>query len=243
MTKTILYKTKFGKVYRLNDLGKTLIDENWKCKTIDELATIIDISEVSVKNYMRKKGYVKRFTGRKYEDFKDKVVETLRPYEGKLQFEEMRKVLKNKHNIKLTKDQLVSIVKDSKLESIYGKGYIRVFVDGDKNNLDLDNIILLTKAEHKALSRFVSIKSTHGELLLAAIELAKLRVAKMNVKEVYTATNQKTGQVIKANSHTKISRKLTKRSSQYKDCKTIGENGERYIRDWVVTREVMTQSR
>lgn len=243
MTKTTLYKTKHGKTYRLNELGKEFIDNNWEHKTLDELATIVGLSKTSVKNYMTKKGYIKRLTGQRYESFKDKVIEILNAYEGKLQFEEMRKVLNNKHNIKLTKDQLLSIVKDSKIESIYGKGYIRVFVDGDKNNLDLDNIILLTKAEHKALSRFVPIKSTHGELLLAAIELAKLRVEKMNVKEVYTAINQKTGQVIKADSHTKISRKLTRRDSQYKDCKSIGENGERYIRDWVVTREVMTQSR
>ncbi|MCW6702106.1 hypothetical protein NH288_08395 [Anaerococcus sp. NML200537] len=242
MTKTTLYKTKHGKTYRLNELGKEFIDNNWEHKTLDELATIIGISKVSIKNYMRRKGYVKRLTGQRYKGFKDKVVEILRPYENKLQYEEMRKLLNDKHNIKLTKDQLLLIVKDSKIESIYGKGYIRVFVDGDKNNLDLDNIILLTKAEHKALSRFVSIKSTHGELLLAAIELAKLRVAKMDVKEVYIATNQKTGQVIKADSHTKISKKLTKRNGQYKDCRSIGENGERYIREWVVTRKVTSQS-
>ena len=31
---------------------------------------------------------------------------------------------------------------------------------------------------------------------------------------------------------------ITRRAAQYKDCKKIGENGERYIRDWVVTREI-----
>lgn len=239
MTKTTLYKTKCGKVYRLNDLGKEYIDNNWKHKTIYKMAKNIGLSEVSVKNYMRKKGYVKRLTGLRYENFKGKVVEILRTYEGKLQYEEMRKVLDGKYKIELTKDQVFSIAKDAGIGSIYGKGYIRVFVDGDKNNFDLDNIILLTKAEHKALSKIVEIKLTSGQLLLAAIELAKLRVAQINVKEIYIATNLKTGQVIKADSHTKISRELTKRNSQYKDCKKIGKNGERYIRDWVVTREVV----
>lgn len=242
MTKTTLYKTKCGKVYRLNDLGKTFIDDNWKYKTIDELATIIGLSEISVKNYMRKKGYVKRLTGLRYEDFKDKVIEILRPYEGKLQYEEMRKILDDKYKIELTKDQMFSIAKDTGIESIYGKGYIRVFIDGNKNNLDPENIVLLTKAEHKALSRIAEIKSTSGQLLLASIELAKLRVAQNNIKEIYAATNLKTGQVIKADSHTKISNRLTKRNGQYKDCKTIGENGERYIRDWVVTRHIISDN-
>lgn len=238
MIKMTLYKTKSGKLYRLNDLGKKYIDDNWKYKTIDELSKNIGLSKVSVKNYMNKKGYVKRLTGKEYDDFKREVINVLKKYEGKLQFEEMRKILNENYNIKLSKDQLLNICKNSAIESIYGKGYVRVFIDADKDNLDPNNIILLSKKEHKALSKIIPIKSTCGELLLASIELAKLRVAKMNVKEVYIATNKKTGQVIKANSHTKISRKLTRRDGQYKDCKKIGKNGERYIRDWVVTREV-----
>lgn len=133
---------------------------------------------------------------------------------------------------------MILIVRDSEIKSNIGLGYIRVFVDGDKENLSPENIILLTKKEFKYLCRIAPIETLKNEILLSAIELARLRILTNSTKEVYTATNLKTGEVIKENNKTKISMRLTSRKGQYNDCKKIGENGERYIRDWKVERRI-----
>lgn len=238
MTTTTLYKSKHGKLFRLNDKGKEFIDENWEILTLSEMAKIIGISRTSIKNYMRKKGYSKRLVGDSYNDFKERILEILKPYSGYLQYEEMRILLKDKHNISITKDQLLLIVKNSDIETSYSKGYIRVFIDGNKNNFNPNNIIMLTKKEHKYLRRIANVSTLRGEELLATIELVKLNIAINGIDDIYIAKNKKTGEVIKSEYHTEISKKITNRFGQYKDCKSIGENGERYIRDWVITREI-----
>lgn len=239
MTVTTLYKDKYGKTYRLNDLGKKYIDENWENKPINEIAKVIGLSDTSIKYYMKKKGYFKRLVGKDYKEFQDKVVSLLKPYNGKLQYIEMMKVLSEKHNINLTRDQLYQIVKDTELETPYGDGNIRVFIDGDKNNLEPNNIVVLSTKEHKYLLKMVDLNETTGDTLLAAIQLARFKVAKNSVKELYTATNIKTGEVIKSNYKTVISEKITNRRGQYDDCKKIGKNGERYMRDWIVERKII----
>lgn len=233
-----LYKTKVGRYYKLNDAGKQFIKENYYSMTTDELSEIIGFSKPIIKRYANSIGYEKRKVGKEYKEFKDKVLEILRPYSGYLQYEEMRNILRDKHNIDLTKDQMILLVKNSDIESSYCKGFIKVFIDGDKSNLELSNIILLTKQEYKYLSKIADISTLKGETLLAALELARFRIARNSIDEVYVARNKKIGAVLTSNCHTRISLKLTKRNNQYRDCKTIGENGERYIRDWVVTREI-----
>lgn len=238
MTETILYKRKVGKTYRLAKEGKKFIDQNWEDLTISEMSNVIGLSTTSIKHYMRKQDYSKRVTGENYKVFREEVLSLLKPYSGYLIYEEMRKVLKDKHNIQLTRDQLYKLVKDSDIETSYSKKFIRVFIDGNKNNLEPDNIILLTREEHKYMSRILGEEKVTGDNLLAAIELARLNIAKNSIKEVYIARNLKTGQVKKARNKTEISLMITRRAAQYKDCKKIGEDGERYIRDWVVTREI-----
>ena len=233
-----LYKTKVGRYYKLNDAGRQFIKENYYSMTTDELSETIGLSKPIIKRYARSIGYEKRKVGKEYKEFKDKVLEILRPYSGYLQYEEMRIILRDKHDIDLTKDQMILLVKNSDIESSYCKGFIKVFIDGDKSNLELNNIILLTKQEYKYLGKIADISTLKGETLLAAIELARLRIARNSIDEVYVARNKKTGEVLTSNCHTAISLKLTKRNNQYRDCKSIGENGERFIRDWVVTREI-----
>lgn len=233
-----LYKTKIGRYYKLNDAGKQFIKENYYFMTTDELSETIGLSKPIIKRYANSIGYEKRKVGKEYKEFKDKVLEILRPYSGYLQYEEMRSILRDKHDIDLTKDQMLSLVKNSDIESSYCKGFIKVFIDGDKSNLELSNIILLTKQEYKYLSKITDISSLKGDAVLTAIELARFRIAKNSIDEVYVARNKKTGKVLTSNCHTGISFKLTKRGGQYRDCKSIGENGERYIRDWIVTREI-----
>lgn len=237
MTETTLYKDKKGKTYRLNDDGKKFIDESWKHMTYDEMAEVIGLSKVSIQNYMRKKGYKKRAVGKRYKSLNERVEEILTPYSGKLQYNEMQKVLEDE-GIVLTRDQLYLHLQKNGIASSYGLGYIRVFVDRDKENLSPENIVMLTKREFKCLSKIDRKNEMTGDLLLAAIELARLRARKGTVNEVYIATNKRTGEVIEAKNHTTMSLKLTKRAGQYKDCKSIGEHGERYIRDWIVTRKI-----
>lgn len=238
MTETVLYKRKAGKTYRLTDKGKEYIDQNWKDITIEEMAKVIGLSTTSIKYYMRKRGYSKRVTGEDYKNFREEVLSLLRPYSGYLLYEEMRKVLKDKYNIQLTEDQLYLLLKDSDIETCYSKKFIRAFIDGNKSNFEPENIILLTREEHKYMSRILRGEKVTGDNLLAAIELARLNIAKNSIEEVYIARNLKTGRVIKAKNKTEISLMITKRAAQYKDCKKIGEDGEKYIRDWVVTREI-----
>lgn len=243
MIKMTLYKTKIGRYYKLNDAGKQFIKENYYSMTTDELSETIGLSKPIIKRYATSIGYEKRKVGKEYKKFKNKVLEILRPYSGYLQYEEMRSILRDKHNIDLTRDQMSLLVKDSGIESSYCKGFIKVFIDGDKDNLEISNIILLTKQEYKYLSKIADISTLKGDALLTAIELARFRIAKNSIEEVYVAKNKKTGKVLTSNCHTGISFKLTKRKGQYRDCKSIGENGERFIRDWVVTREIRKRSR
>lgn len=237
MIETTLYKDKKGKTYRLNDDGKKFIDESWKHMTYDEMAEVIGLSKVSIQNYMRKKGYKKRAVGNRYKSLNERVEEILAPYSGKLQYNEMQKILEEE-GIVLTRDQLYLHLQKNGIASSYGLGYIRVFIDRDRENLSPENIVMLTKREFKCLSKIDKKNEMTGDLLLAAIELARLRARKGMVNEVYIATNKRTGEVIEAKNHTTMSLKLTKRAGQYKDCKSIGEHGERYIRDWVVIRKI-----
>lgn len=237
MTETTLYKDKRGKTYRLNDDGKAFIDRSWKHLTYNEMAEVIGLSKVSIQNYMRKKGYKKRAVGNRYKSLNERVEEILTPYSGKLQYNEMLRILE-KEGIVLTRDQLYLHLQKNGIASSYGLGYIRVFIDRDRENLSPENIVMLTKREFKCLSKIDKKNEMTGDLLLAAIELARLRARKGMVNEVYIATNKRTGEVIEAKNHTTMSLKLTKRAGQYKDCKSIGEHGERYIRDWVVTRKI-----
>lgn len=237
MTETTLYKDKRGKTYRLNDDGKAFIDRSWKHLTYNEMVEVIGLSKVSIQNYMRKKGYKKRAVGNRYKSLNERVEEILTPYSGKLQYNEMLRILE-KEGIVLTRDQLYLHLQKNGIASSYGLGYIRVFIDRDRENLSPENIVMLTKREFKCLSKIDKKNEMTGDLLLAAIELARLRARKGMVNEVYIATNKRTGEVIEAKNHTTMSLKLTKRAGQYKDCKSIGEHGERYIRDWVVTRKI-----
>lgn len=237
MIETTLYKDKKGKTYRLNDDGKRFIDQSWKHMTYDEMAEVIGLSKVSIQNYMRKKGYKKRAVGNRYKSLNERVEEILTPYSGKLQYNEMQRILEEE-GIVLTRDQLYLHLQKNGIASSYGLGYIRVFIDRDRENLSPENIVMLTKREFKCLSKIDKKNEMIGDLLLAAIELARLRARKGMVNEVYIATNKRTGEVIEAKNHTTMSLKLTKRAGQYKDCKSIGEHGERYIRDWVVTRKI-----
>lgn len=240
MTETTSYKDRKGKTYRLNDEGKEFIDRSWRCLTLHEMAEVIGLSKVSIQNYMRKKGYKKRAVGDRYRALNERVKEILTPYSGKLQYNEMQKIL-DEEGIVLTRDQLYLHLQKNDIASSYGLGYIRVFIDKDKENLSPENIVMLTKREFKCLSKIDKKNEMTGDLLLAAIELARLRARKGMVNEVYIATNKRTGEVIEAKNHTTMSLKLTKRAGQYKDCKSIGEHGERYIRDWVVTRKIKKQ--
>ena len=237
MIETTLYKDKKGKTYRLNDDGKKFIDQSWKHMTYNEMAEVIGLSKVSIQNYMRKKGYKKRAVGNRYKSLNERVKEILTPYSGKLQYNEMQRILEEE-GIVLTRDQLYLHLQKNGIASSYGLGYIRVFIDRDRENLSPENIVMLTKREFKCLSKIDKKNEMTGDLLLAAIELARLRARKGMVNEVYIATNKRTGEVIEAKNHTTMSLKLTKRAGQYKDCKSIGEHGERYIRDWVVTRKI-----
>lgn len=241
MIETTLYKDKKGKTYRLNDDGKRFIDQSWKHMTYDEMAEVIGLSKVSIQNYMRKKGYKKRAVGNRYKSLNERVEEILTPYSGKLQYNEMQRILEEE-GIVLTRDQLYLHLQKNGIASSYGLGYIRVFIDRDRENLSPENIVMLTKREFKCLSKIDKKNEMTGDLLLAAIELARLRARKGLVNEVYIATNKRTGEVIEANNHTAMSLKLTKRAGQYKDCKSIGEHGERYIRDWVVIRKIKKAS-
>lgn len=237
-----LYKSKIGRYFKLNENGKKFIRDNYYSMTYDELSDVIGLSKPIIKRYASSIGYEKRKVGDDYLKFKNKVLDILRPFSGKLMFSEMLEILKDLYDIILTKNQIYHLVKDSDIYSCImfgGNKGVRVFIDGNKDNLSPENIVLLTVKEYKYLTKIAPLKELKGDALLAAIELARLRIAKNKVEEVYIAKNLKTGEVRKASTKCKISKKITKRLGQYADCKKIGENGERYIRDWVVTRHVI----
>lgn len=58
-------------------------------------------------------------------------------------------------------------------------GYVLNFLDGDRTNVTLDNLVLLSKAEHLELTRS-RLRSENAELTETGVLVAKLKVATRN---------------------------------------------------------------
>lgn len=199
MTKTILYKKKCGKIYKINDLGKKFIDDNWKSKTKKELAEIIGVSPHSIANYMKSKGFIKSDRSVRYNNLKEKTINILKPYSGKLTYKEMSKLLKNEYDIELTNGQIVYMLKDSNVKSLLGEGKIRFYIDGNKENKSLENIVLLSKKEYQYVKHILKEDIPSKDLTFTILKLAKLKEVKNKYDIFYEITNTVTGEILKAN--------------------------------------------
>ena len=229
-----LYNKPYGKGYTLNTKGESYVLNHWETLSHKELSNITGVGIRAIARFLNHKGCYKNKVKEKEQN---DIVNLLGPYDGKITCSDACRILKN-HNITFNWHKVNDALIQSGFKFLYDTGMKRVFIDGNKNNLKEENIILLTSKEYQYLCNIGNISNMKDDVLLSCIELAKLRLATNDIEEVYVAKNLKTGQVIKENNKTLISKRLTKRHSQYDDCKSIGENGERFIRDWIVTREI-----
>lgn len=235
MIEMALYKEKYGGGFKLTKYGEKYVANNWENLTYKELSDITGVGTRSIARFLSRQGFYKRKVKEKEAEL---IISLLRSYEGKITCSDACSILEKYHNLTFNWHKVNKALKENGFKYLYDSGKTRVFIDGNKNNLREDNIVLLTPKEYEYLCNIDNITNMKNEILLSSIELAKLKVAKNSIQEMYIASNLNTGEVIKARNKSKISLMITRRHSQYEDCKKIGEKGERYIRDWVVTREI-----
>lgn len=228
MTKTTLYKKKCGKIYKINDLGKKFIDDNWKSKTKKELAQIIGLTPCSIAKYMKSNGFIKSDRFISYRNLKEKIIGILKPYSGKLTFKEMSKLLGSEYDIELTKEQVAYMLKGSGVKSLHGDKKIRFYIDGNKENKTLENIVSLSKKEYQYVRNMLKEDIASKDLIHTILKLAKLKEAKNKYDIFYEVTNTVTGEITKANNLKELEVLLGKSYRTYYRAKEKS-NGDIYV--------------
>lgn len=239
MTKTTSYRVKspYGNGFCLTDEGKSFIDKNYETLSYNKLKEITGVSQNTIISYMKSKNYQKRKTHKENEILEEKVFKILKPYNKKLSVPEMIIVLKN-NNIKIKESNLRRILKKSNIKTNHKLGLIRVFRDGDKNNLSPDNIILLSKKEFSYLNRLLPINELKNDLLDTSLSLIRLKIIKNDIKEIYTAYNIKTKETIIAPNKTNLSLKLFKNRNYINEAEKINANTFK-LSNWIITRNIL----
>lgn len=239
MTKTTSYKIKspYGNGFCLTDKGKSFIDKNYKTLSYNKLKEITGVSQNTIISYMKSQNYQKRKTYKENKEFKEKIFKILKPYDKKLTTPEMKIILKN-NNIDVKTRNLRYILKELNINTVCGLNMIRIFKDGDKNNLSLNNIDFVSQKEYGYLIRLLPIEDLKNDILDTALKLVRLKIIKNNIKEIYKAYNIKTKETVIAPNKTKLSIKLFKNGNYINEAKKINKNTFK-ISDWIITRDIL----
>lgn len=227
------------KSWRLSEKDKEYILKNYQTKEYKEISKDIGFSTVTIYSFVKSQGLKKRKTRK---DVKvGEVEEIIKVYNGKINNKELLQIVNTKLNTDYTYDVLYELAKDLGFKAFSGnRGKIRrLFVDGDRNNLDINNIMLIDGKLYRSIVRM----DRTPETAKAIIDLARFNKELKNYEVTYVARNLKKSQVVKSNTRTGIALKIGYERGAYAKRKTIGENGGKIIGDWEVTREVTTQSR
>lgn len=70
------------------------------------------------------------------------------------------------------------------------KGHVLTFLDGDKSNITIENLTLITQAEHMEITRS-RLRSSNPEFTKTAILIAKVKIARYNKKAVRNASTSR----------------------------------------------------
>lgn len=239
MTRIISYRMKspYGHGFCLTNEGKSFIDKNYETLSYNKLKEITGVSQNTIISYIKSQNYKKRKTCEENKKFKEKIFKTLKPYNKKLSIPEMAIVLKN-NNINIKESNLRRILKESNIKTNYGLSMIRVFKDGNKNNLSPNNIILVNQKEFDYLVHLLPIEDLKNDVLDTALKLVRLRIIKNNIKEVYKAYNIKTKETVTAPNKSKLSIKMFKNANYINEAKKINENTFK-ISNWIITRNIL----
>lgn len=224
---------------RLSEKDKEYILKNYQSKEYKEISKDIGFSIPTIYSFIKSQGLKKRKTRK---DVKvGEVEKIIKVYNGKINNKELLQIVNTKLKTDYTYHVLYELAKDLGFKAFSGnRGKIRrLFVDGDRDNLDINNIMLIDNKLHRSIIRMDRTAETAGVI----IDLAKLNQELRNHDVTYIARNLENGQVVKSNTRTGIALKIGYEQGAYGKRKTIGENGGKIIGDWEVTREVMTQSR
>lgn len=224
---------------RLSEKDKEYILKNYQAKEYKEISKDIGFSIVTIYSFVKSQGLKKRKTRKDVQV--GEVEKIIKIYNGKINNKELLQIVNTKLNTDYTYDVIYELAKSLGFKAFSGnRGKIRrLFVDGDRNNLDINNLMLIDNKLHRSIIRMDRTAETAG----AIIDLVKFNQALRSHDMTYIATNLKNGEVVKSKTKTGISLKIGYERNAYCKRKTIGENGGKIIGDWEVTREVTTQSR
>lgn len=195
-------------------------------RTAAEVAEMTGLSIDMVYHFAYKNGLTKnkRWTYQRAE----KYLHILKPLELKLTLGEISMFIKEKHDIQLTPVQLTRIFEILELKQFIGSGMSRKFIDGDKDNTDPENIVLISKDVYRKIRNYELINGKlTGQPLITFIELAKMKICIEEINEnfYYKAINRNSGEVVTDTKVYRLLDRLELPGTSYRRARFIGENG------------------
>ncbi len=222
----------------LSKREKAFIIENYQELSAKEIANKLGIKKARVQYC----AYVLRLKKRNLAANVDmkRVREILKKYNGKLRIGELFKIANKEIGENYTFDQFyTAMTKEDRCMFFNGQnGNVRrIFIDGNKDNLDADNIFICDAITYRNLNR-IGFDENNFDLILNFVQLNNA-IAENGFE--YIAINTITGEVKKDTSAPKLCKALGFERNAYHKRKSRGKQGGVMVGNWEILRKVQNK--
>ena len=174
------------KTWKLSEDDKEFILNNYNsCRNID-LAKMFNVHDSAISNVLNCAGIykdrviAKEIGGKKRCINKEKLYKLIRIYEGKVTYTEMVEIVREELGYEMTRQSIGYHTRKIGVKSFKTPKGIRrcshrLYLDGNKNNLSLENIIIVNDRVYQLIKRDLRSNTYVGDSLLTLIKIAELR--------------------------------------------------------------------